>query len=297
MDLKKNNMAYSDLFKPSHLKQLCLEAGFEPTKQYGQNYLISERPIREMLTAAKISPTDTVVEIGPGFGVLTMALAENAKTVISFEIEQQLREYWQAESLEYKNVAIVWGNALKELSATVAPLKKYKIVANLPYQITARAIRTFFELDPLPECIVVMVQQEVADRITAHLGEKTKFANVSDASSLTVLAHYFGDPDFVTAVPRGSFWPSPKVDSAVVRIANIKSRPQADQFMSMVHAAFAHKRKKMLNNIAVQFKITTAELKEAFASAKISENARAESLTMMQWEALYQAIHFSLKKN
>lgn len=280
-------MSYSDLFKPSHLKQLCLDAGFEPTKQYGQNYLISDRPIREMLTAAYISPQDTVVEIGPGFGVLTMALAENAKQVVSFEIEQQLREYWQAKSIEYQNVEIVWGNALKELPAKVKTLKKYKIVANLPYQITARAIRTFFELDPLPEMIVIMVQREVADRLCAPLGTKTKFTSVSDASSLTVLTHYFGDPKFVTPVPRGSFWPSPKVDSAVVSIVNIKPRPEANVFMRMVHSAFSHKRKKMVNTIAAQLLIPTEVVVKALETAGIDANARAESLTISQWEELF----------
>lgn len=288
-------MSYSDLFKPSHLKQLCLDAGFEPTKQYGQNYLISDRPIREMLEAADISPTDTVVEIGPGFGVLTMALAENAKAVISFEIEQQLRDYWQGQSSEYQNVEIVWGNALKELPAKVKTLKKYKIVANLPYQITARAIRTFFELDPLPEKIVVMVQREVADRLCAPLGEKTKFTSVSDASSLTVLTHYFGEPQFVTPVPRGSFWPSPKVDSAVVAISTIKARPQADAFMRMVHSAFSHKRKKMVNTIAAQLNIPNEIVVKAMETAQINTNARAESLTLPQWEHLFAILQPQLK--
>lgn len=287
-------MSYSDLFKPSHLKQLCLDAGFEPTKQYGQNYLISQRPIREMMQAAAISPTDTVVEIGPGFGVLTLALAENVKEVISFEIEQQLRDYWQGQSVEYKNVSIVWGNALKELPAKVVDLKSYKIVANLPYQITARAIRTFFELNPLPERIVVMVQREVADRMCAPLGEKTKYTSVSDASSLTVLTHYFGDPTFVTAVPRGSFWPSPKVDSAVISITNIKQRPDAEAFMRMVHAAFAHKRKKMVNTIAAQLNISSKVVLEAMEKAKINPNARAESLVMEQWEVLFEFLKTEL---
>lgn len=288
-------MAYSDLFKPSHLKQLCLDAGFEPTKQYGQNYLISDRPIRAMLDAADISPEDVVVEIGPGFGVLTMALAENAKAVLSFEIEQQLRDYWQGQSDEYKNVEIVWGNALKELPAKVKTLKKYKIVANLPYQITARAIRTFFELNPLPEKIVVMVQREVADRLCAPLGEKTKFTSVSDASSLTVLTHYFGDPKFVTPVPRGSFWPSPKVDSAVVAITNIQSRPQATAFMLMVHSAFSHKRKKMVNTIAAQLNIPSETVVKAMETAQINPNARAESLTLPQWERLFAILQPHLK--
>ncbi len=283
-------MSYSDLFKPSYLKQLCLDAGFEPTKQYGQNYLISDRPIREMLDAADVSPTDTIVEIGPGFGVLTMALAENSQAVISFEIEQQLRDYWQGQSLEYKNVSLVWGNALKELPAKVKTLKKYKIVANLPYQITARAIRTFFELDPLPERIVVMVQREVADRLCAPLGEKTKYTSVSDASSLTVLTHYFGDPKFVTPVQRGSFWPSPKVDSAVVAITNLKKRPQAEAFMQLVHAAFSHKRKKMVNAVATQLNIPNSEVIKAMETVKINPNARAESLVMQEWEDLFEIL-------
>lgn len=283
-------MAYLDLFRPPYLKELCAAAGFAPTKQFGQNYLISDRPIREMLAAAEVGVTDTVVEIGPGFGVLTLALAQTAQQVVAFEIEQQLRPYWDEQQTEYTNVRLVWGNALQQLPGAVKNLPPYKIVANLPYQITARAIRTFFELDPLPASVTIMVQREVADRLTAPPGEKSRFATVSDGSILTVLVHYFGTPEFVTPVTRGSFWPSPNVDSAVVSIKNIRPRPEADSFMQLVHAAFAHKRKKMLNNIATQLKTPTTTLQEACKQAEISPDARAESLTMSEWERFHQTL-------
>lgn len=276
-------MEYHDLFKPTVLKELCQQYGFSPSKQYGQNYVISDRPIREMINAAHLDSEDVIVEVGPGFGILTLAIAPRVKKVFAFEIEQTLRPYWEEQRLIYPNIEIVWGNALYQLKG----LKKYKILANLPYQITAFALRTFFELDPLPETIVVMVQKEVADRMCTMPGKKTATTTISDTSILSVLVHYFGTPRLVTKVSRGSFWPSPNVDSAVVAITNIQSRPEAKQFMSLVKAAFTHKRKMMLGNFAQSFGLPPEILKTAFATAGINEKIRAEALTMEQWAALF----------
>lgn len=279
-------MEYKNLFKPSFLKELCAQYNFSPSKKYGQNYLISDRPIREMIASANLTSTDTVVEIGPGFGVLTLAVAPQVKKIIAYEIEQNLREYWNDRIVEQSNIEIIWGNALYQLK----PPAHYKILANLPYQITAFAFRTFFELDPLPETIIVMVQKEVAERICAPLGKKTATTSISDTSILSVLVHYFGTPRLVTKVSKGSFWPSPKVDSAIVAITNIRPRSDAKAFMSLVHAGFAHKRKIMLGNLAQTFSISPDILKIAFANADLNEKIRAEALTIPEWETLFAAL-------
>ncbi|OGH64653.1 MAG: ribosomal RNA small subunit methyltransferase A [Candidatus Magasanikbacteria bacterium RIFCSPHIGHO2_01_FULL_41_23] len=276
-------MNYPDLLKPPVLKELCVEYNFSPSKKYGQNYLISDRPIREMITAADLKITDTIVEIGPGFGVLTLAVAPLVQKIIAYEIEKNLQPYWEDIIRKNPNIEIIWGNALYELRTP----PKYKIVANLPYQITAFAFRTFFALDPLPDVIVVMVQKEVADRMCAPPGKKTATTKVSDVSALSVLVHYFGTPKLITKVSRGSFWPSPNVDSAVVAITNIRSRPDAKTFMSLVHAGFSHKRKIMLGNIAQAFDIPIETLKVIFQKIDLNEKIRAEALTLEQWEALF----------
>jgi 16S rRNA (adenine1518-N6/adenine1519-N6)-dimethyltransferase len=276
-------MEYIDLFKPSFLKNLCAEFGFQPSKQYGQNYLISDRPIQAMIAAAQLKPTDTVVEIGPGFGVLTLALAPRVQKVISYEIEKKLLPYWEERMKEFSSIEIVWGNALRHL----VPPNNYKVLANLPYQITAIAIRTVLELTPAPEMVVIMVQKEVADRICAPLGEpKTKGKTDFEVGLLTVAVQYYGKAEIITNVSRGSFWPSPKVDSAVVRISNIQTRPQAKAFFTVVRAGFAHKRKILASNLADGLHVPIGVARETVARVTGNEKIRAENMTISQWEEL-----------
>src|SRR3989339_933831 len=163
---------------PSHLKQLCQQYDLTPSKKYGQNYLISQAPIEKMLDASGIQSGDKVVEIGPGFGVLTFALLERGADVTAFEIERKLEPYWQEKKKieKLRNLEIIWGDVLKEIrspikSGTKFEIRNFKVVANLPYQITSHVLRTLLELKNKPfgsaqgkaERIIVMVQREVAE--------------------------------------------------------------------------------------------------------------------------------------
>lgn len=280
-------------FTPTDIKALCVEYDLTPSKSYGQHYLLSEKVIEEMAAAAEITKDDTVVEIGPGFGILTFALAENAKRVIAFEIEQKLRPYWEKTLKNLKTqrlkdggeIELVWGNALTTiLDFRFQILDSYKVVANLPYQITSQALRLLLEQEQKPERIVVMVQREVADRICAKAG---------DMSLLGLSVQYYGAPRIVCQVPRGSFWPVPKVDSAVVAIAPnhlITQSPDhpidAHMFFKIARAGFSHPRKQLWRNVAEGLKLSADSVKQAVFLSSGNEKARAEELGVEEWRHL-----------
>ncbi len=293
------------LLVPNTLKLLCKKYALTPSKKYGQNYLISDAPIRKMIEAGELTRNDTVVEIGPGFGVLTFAIAPLVKKVVAFEIEKKLEKYWEEKQQEFPNVNVVWGNALKELKTRDWRLEvgnTYKVLANLPYQITSHAIRTLLELEYQPERIIIMVQKEVAERMCAR---STRFARSgqtrSQQAAMSVLAvsvQYYGTPEIITHVPKGSFWPAPKVDSAVVAITNIQERSirqaqdkqDAEDFFRFVRAGFASKRKQLWKNLSSALDISGENVKAVLKKIVGNEKVRAEELSVEEWERVVASL-------
>ncbi|MDD4477190.1 MAG: 16S rRNA (adenine(1518)-N(6)/adenine(1519)-N(6))-dimethyltransferase RsmA [Patescibacteria group bacterium] len=268
-----------NLFSINYLKQLCAEYHFTPSKKYGQNFLINPAPITRMVEAAEISKEDTVVEIGPGFGILTFALAEKAGKVLAFEIEKKLESYWNKKIEHYKNIEIVWGNVLKSSKFQNSKFKKYKVVANLPYQITSNAIRVFLEAENKPEIIVLMIQKEVAERICAGPGKM---------SILSVSVQYYAEPEIVMKAPRSYFWPEPGVDSAVLKLKVCKNRDtDVENFFRMVKTGFANKRKMLIKNLeSLVGKDGKEKLKNAFKQTGLDEKIRAQDLSVEDWVGL-----------
>lgn len=266
---------------PTQIKTLCAEYGLSPSKAYGQHYLISETPIKAMIQAAKLRPDETVIEVGPGFGVLTFALSEVSGQVFALEIEQTLSRYWEDEMEKHANIQVIWGNARDTFSRvlTEQKLSTYSVVANLPYQVTSELMRLFLESVPQPRQVVVMVQREVAERMCAKPG---------DLSLLGVATQYYGAAKIVTHVPPGAFWPPPKVDSAVVQIdCNIPPRPVTKElFFLVVRAAFAQKRKKAVSNIADGLHLEKEKVIRAFEAAGLSSGIRAEDISLEAWFTL-----------
>ncbi|HOX60874.1 MAG TPA: 16S rRNA (adenine(1518)-N(6)/adenine(1519)-N(6))-dimethyltransferase RsmA [Candidatus Magasanikbacteria bacterium] len=268
---------------PSEIKQLCEKYGFAPSKNYGQNYLISDVPVKKMIEAGKIGAEDTVLEVGPGFGVLTFALAERAKNVVAFEIEKRLETYWAEECLKHPNIEIVWGNALAHWDKYTEGLREFKVVANVPYQITSDIVRTVLTGKNRPSCLLFMVQKEVAERICAVPGR-----DGSDVSLLTVITQYFGRPKSIANVSAGSFWPAPKVDSAVLMVSDIKKSDFVAEamFLRVVKAGFSAKRRQLAANLSGQLKIPRPKLVEAMEKCGIEATARAEELSVDEWKKL-----------
>lgn len=270
------------ILTPSQLKTLCEEYHLSPSKQYGQNYLISDAPIEKMIVAGELTTTDTVVEIGPGFGILTLSLAPVVKRVVAFEIEKKLQPYWDKTLAGQSNIEMVWGNVLKEFSKFNDQLSTYSVIANIPYQITSDTLRMLLEAKHKPKKIILMVQKEVAERICARPG---------DMSLLAVSVQYYGQPRIVTTVTRGSFWPSPAVDSAVIAIdvAGGQSTDDAGEeaaFFTIVRAGFSHKRKQLWNNLAHGLHLPPERVKGVLRSVVHNDRIRAEDVGMDEWRAI-----------
>ncbi|HLD31543.1 MAG TPA: 16S rRNA (adenine(1518)-N(6)/adenine(1519)-N(6))-dimethyltransferase RsmA [Patescibacteria group bacterium] len=266
-----------EVFSLGLLKSLSERFHLRPTREYGQNFLLSAQPIRSMLAAAKITPSDTIVEVGPGFGVLTFALAEVSQQVVAFEIEKKLLPYWEEKRPE--NVKIIWGNALTNWSKQSQDWGQFKLIANIPYQITARLLRTVLANERKPELIIIMVQREVAERICAQPGKM---------SLLSASVQYYGQPRIITRVSKENFWPKPKVDSAVLGIFNIHGPEQEEEknFFRLLRAGFSQPRKMLLNNLKGGLPLPVAVLRTALNQCGLDEKVRAETLSVTDWRAL-----------
>lgn len=269
---------HEELFKPTHLRQLCELYHLQPSKEYGQNYLLNPVPIAAIIEAGDVGASDIVVEVGPGFGVLTLALAPKVKKVIAFEIEKKLQLYWESLQLEYPNIDIHWGNVLYEFPTVEKALpSEYIVAANVPYQITALILRLFLEAKKKPKTMVVMVQKEVAERICAKPG---------DMSLLSLSVQYYGKPRIAAKVSKGNFWPQPKVDSAVVAIRDIQEREGSAHFFDLARAGFANKRKQLWRNLSDGMKLPGDAVKAVLRDVCGNEQVRAQELSVAQWEKL-----------
>ena len=267
---------------PKQLQKLCQEYGVKPSKSYGQNYLVDPLPIEAMVAAGELKKTDTIIEIGPGFGILTLALVPEVKKVISFEIEKKLSKYWQEqiEENEIKNLEIVWGDVLKQFPVVEsAQWGDYKVIANLPYQITSPIIRMFLEANNPPQMMVFMVQKEVAERICAKPGEM---------SLLAVSVQYYANAEIILNVPRILFWPAPEVDSAVIVIKTLNNKTKKtvsdEEFFKLVRAGFAQKRKLLMKNLSPYY--SKEKLTKSFLELGLKPTARAQELSVTDWQRL-----------
>lgn len=270
------------LYNPDYLLSLCRKHGLSPSKKYGQNYLLDEEVIDAMIQAGEVTQQDTVVEVGPGFGILTIPLARAAGRVFSFEIEKKLEAYWSAliEKEVLSNLFLIWGNVLKSFTQAGVP-SPYKVIANLPYQITSMVIREFLETPQPPERMVLMVQKEVAQRICAKPG---------DMSVLALAVQYYATATLVRLVPRESFWPSPQVDSAVIKLvrkADIPDQEFTRKFFKLVKTGFAQRRKLLFKNLLPLFgKEHKYMLEQTFVQNNLSLEARAQELSLEQWKTI-----------
>lgn len=219
-------------------------------KSLGQNFLKSAKAVREIVGAGEIVKGETVLEIGPGTGILTRALLDAGAHVVAVEKDRELVELLKGEfvkEIKSKKLELVEGDIL---TSPLAPLlgegegkAQYKLIANIPYYITGAIIRKFLDITNQPSMMVLLVQKEVAERIVSRDGKE---------SILSVAVKAYGIPKIISKVPRGAFVPAPNVDSAVLQISNIKhfgTQAQEKRFFEILHAGFAHKRKKLVSNL------------------------------------------------
>lgn len=255
-----------------------------PRKGLGQHFLIDESVLDKIVGAAELEPADTVLEIGPGLGVLTRALAERAGRVVAIELDEKMVSILRDQLGDCENLEIVQGDIL-EIDPGRLISGPYKVVANLPYYITSAVTRHLLETEHKPALLVLMMQLEVAQRILAQPG---------DMSTLAVSVQFYGTPQLVTRVPAGAFWPPPEVDSAVLRIDVYEKPPvqveDVDWFFKVVRAGFGQKRKQLKNALAGGLHPTKDQVLAALERAGIDPRRRAETLSIEEWAELAQAL-------
>lgn len=258
-----------------------------PQKKLGQNFLQDERALSDICDAANLTKEDTVIEIGPGLGVLTRELSERAGRVIAMELDRELAEY--VRNLSLPNVTVVTGNAL-DIDWTVTIEGDYKVVANIPYSITSPLLRKIFHLPKRPKSIVLLIQKEVAERISAKPGDRNR-------GYLTILTETNGTAEIIRTVKPGSFYPQPKVDSAVVRVTPHENSTESELFWPPVEAAFRHPRQTAVNGIANTLHLPKGIVERVFEEHGLDRLARPAVLSLDQWKNVAKSIQNELKKD
>ncbi|GAB4125848.1 MAG: 16S rRNA (adenine(1518)-N(6)/adenine(1519)-N(6)) -dimethyltransferase RsmA [Roseiflexaceae bacterium] len=258
-----------------------------PTRGMGQNFLIDRIALGQIVDAADLQPTDTIVEVGPGLGVLTWELVQRAGQVISVELDKRLEARLHEEFAQCSNLRIIQQDILNAPPETLVD-GPYKLVANLPYAITSPVLRHFLTSERRPEIFVILVQWEVAERIAAKVGD------------LSVLAHsiqVYAQPTIIARVGANSFYPAPAVDSAILRL-QVYPQPldaNPEGLMRTIKAGFLHARKTLSNalpsGLAAMGRPTNREQAvAALQAAHVDPQRRAETLTLAEWQQVHAAL-------
>lgn len=303
-----------DLTSARTIKNILLKYKIKPSKTMGQNFLVSRTVLQKIIRAADLNQNDVVLEVGPGVGTLTQELSKRVKKVIAVEKDKQMCEVLKENLSSFKNIEIIQEDILKN---NFQFLKGYKVVANLPYYITSPTIRKFLEAKHPPRLMVLMVQKEVAKRICSK---------PPDMSLLTVSVQFYADAEIISYVSKNCFWPSPKVDSSIIKIHPIKYRspglnsafgrpasldltgqavilPEAklfnrvnqkkkldkidsNLFFKIVKAGFSHPRKQISGNLSNTLKLNKEKVNNWLLKNKIRPAQRAETLSVDDWANL-----------
>lgn len=270
------------------IRQLLDQYGIVPNKGLGQSFLVAPGILVKIVAAAEISPGQHILEIGPGLGMLTRALAETGARITAVELDERMLPLLEDTLSAFSNIDIVPGDILrldpgKLMSARTAG-EPYQVVANLPYGITSAALRHLLESQPAPTRMVVMVQKEVAQRIVAKPGA---------LSLLAISVQFYGQPRIISYVPAGAFHPRPNVDSAILRI-DVRHEPrlspeESRRFFALARAGFAQKRKQLKNTLTAGMGVASSDVEAAAREAAIDPQRRPQTLSLDEWMALLSA--------
>ncbi len=253
-------------------------------KKFGQNFLISQNVLDNILKNANISKNDTVLEIGPGLGFLTERLSMCAKLVLAIEKDQDLVDYLRRK-FKGSNVKIIADNIVFFDEKNIRD--EYKIVANLPYNVTSPFLRKFLMSEHKPKEMTIMVQKEVAEKIAAKPGN-------SERSFLTLMVEYFSkEVEIVINVDKSCFWPEPSVQSAVIRIVLKDSKvlndfEQSERFLKFIKMGFSQKRRQIHHPLCSGLHLNKDKVMEVLSKVGIKTTQRAEDLSLNEWIKIYQ---------
>ena len=287
-------MKRSDGEKPENAKSILKRHKIRPSKGLGQSFLIDQSIFERIVAASNLEPHDTVLEVGPGVGLLTRLLAERVANVVAVELDRKMLPILDDTLRGYSNVHIVHGDILDidpvaELANVlgledVASLR-YHVVANLPYYITSAALRHLLDARVRPQQLTLMVQSEVAQRVIAPPGH---------LSLLAISVQVFGEPEMVCRVPASAFYPRPNVESALLRVRLYKeprvAQGELGRFFRVVRAGFAQKRKQIHNSLTHNLHIPHGSVLAALRDAGIATTRRPQSLAIEEWATLARVL-------
>lgn len=289
--------AYKDIATPSRTKEILKKHGFSLKKSLGQNFIVEPNILANIVDAAALDKDTNVIEVGPGIGALTEVLARASKKVVAFEIDDRLIPVLADTLSPYENVEIVHqdilqANLAKTLEASGVDVdERLMVVANLPYYITTPILLHLLEA-PLPiDGLVVMMQKEVAERITAAPGSKAY-------GSLSIAVQYRMQAEVAFIVPKTVFVPQPNVDSAIIKLTS-REKPAVSVknegfFFEVVRSAFVQRRKTLWNNLLIHFgkdDQTRERLTAALAEANIDPKRRGETLSLEEFARLADCLN------
>jgi 16S rRNA (adenine1518-N6/adenine1519-N6)-dimethyltransferase len=264
-----------------NVPDLLRRYGLRPDKSLGQNFLIDEAALLRVVEAAGIEPEDEVLEIGPGLGGLTRHLARCARQVVAVELDGDLLPPLREVLAPFPNIRLVQSDILDLDPAELMTAPGYLVVANIPYYITSALIRHLLEARTHPRRLVLTVQREVAERITAAPG---------DMSLLALSVQLYGQPRIAGHIPAGAFYPAPKVDSAIIRtdLYPVARIPESDipAFFRLAKAGFSQKRKTLRNALSAGLACPPPQAEQLLRLAGIDPQRRAETLSLEEWGQL-----------
>ena len=276
--------------KLDELQRLLTASGLEAKKRLGQNFLIDQEALDAIVDAAELYEGDHVIEVGPGTGFLTEQLITDAGKVTSVELDEDMVKILKAQYNLTENLEVIHSDILKMRIEDMVE-GRYKVVANIPYYITSPVIRHFLQSKIRPKVMVLLVQKEVAEKICGMTGK----------SFITVETQVQAHPEYIATVPASSFYPSPKVDSAILKLTvyHEPKVPEAElkDFLRIVKFGYSQKRKKLSNGLSAGLHIEPSDARELLVKANIPEDARPEDLEVEDWQKLVEVVPKNLTNN
>ncbi len=271
---------------PEQLKIFLKQHKISPNKILGQNFLLDDFVLQDIVSAANIEQGQAVLEIGPGITNLTRYLAESGNFVLSVEKDPSFIPLLKELSQKYSNFDFEISDILKfDFQKALSNFPSYQVVANIPYYITGKIIKLFVEAKHKPNSLTVLVQKEVARNLTAKEG---------NLNLLALSVQLEADAKFMFEVPAQKFYPAPKVDSAVIRIEFLRTPrfPEADRkkLFRVMRACFAGKRKQIHNTLTNNLKVAPGVVERVLGEIGIEKTARPQQLSLQQWVSLAESL-------
>lgn len=270
-------------------KQILKEIGLSPKKFLGQNFLVSEKTANKIVEAARLQPEDIVLEVGSGLGALTKKLAQRVSKVIAVEKDRGLAGWLEKELRDFSNVEIVAGDILEiNHDWRLRIDKPYKVVSNLPFNISKIVIRKLLQNYNPPTEMTLVAQKEVAESVCAR---------PPNMDLLSVAVQLYAEPEYIQTIPRNDFWPQPKVKAGLIRLDTYPAYRQArmekkqefvnqELFFKLVRAGFGHRRKQLAGLLQKEFGLSKQKVVKLLGECSIEPKARAETLSVKKWIGL-----------